>query len=750
MANRAAILGLILWALAGGGLLAEESSVESMGTVRGKVILAEKGTAIHHTSVVLVPLGKSAETNEDGVFVIENVPPGTYGVIAHMHALSDERRDVTVEAGREAVVDFELRLSPVREAVTVTATGREVSVAESFQSVTSLEGYQLAAKSAAPGLGDALEFETGIAKRSGGPGSSRPVVRGFDGDRVLVLQDGIRTGTLGATSGDHGEPVDTSTVDRIEVVRGPATLLYGSNAIGGVVNILTGHHILHEHPHEGFHATLNALGGTTNAQGGGSGSFEYGRDHWLLYGAGGGTRTGDYNTPIGRILNSASDMKHAMFGMGKYGEKLSFMGNYGYQEGLYGVPVNPEEEHDEVSMGPLEEGEDHEHGHGPVRLNWRRHNARFGTSVKNLGKAIESVNLTLNYSDWRHTELEGDEIGTVFNNKQFVYRGTLNQQKRGVWTGSFGFWGLHRDFKAVGEEALAPPTTQNSFAAFALEELTFERIRFQFGARYEHTGYDSSELQDRSFNGLSGSVGTYVPLWRNGALVANYMHSFRAPALEELYNNGPHPGNAFFEIGNTGLTAERSNGYEVGLRHLTNKVRVETSFYNYLNSNFVYLRPTGDFDGGLPVGEYLQAGARYVGAEAKADFALARDLWLLTGFDYVDANLRDAGRLNLPRIPPGRGRVGLDWHWKGFMARPEVILTNRQWQVSPNETETAGYALFNVTGGYTTTTKHTMHTVSAHFFNAGNRLYYNHLNFLKAFAPEIGRGLRVGYTLQWF
>lgn len=690
-----------------------------------------------------MPLGRSVETGEDGLFEFQGVPPGTYSVLAHMHALTDEKKQVTVESGGTVEVTFRLRLAAVREAVTVTATGRDVSAVDAFQSVISLEGYQLTGKSSTTSLGDLLDGEMGVAKRSGGPGSTRPVVRGFDGDRVLVLQDGIRTGTLSSQSGDHGEPVDATVVDRVEVVKGPSTLLYGSNAIGGVVNVLTGHHVLHEHPHEGVRATVNATGGTANGQGGGGGSFEYGRQNWLFYGGGGGMRTGDYTTPAGKVLNSYTDMKHTNGGVGRYGEKLSFNANFGWQEGEYGVPYD-EAEHAE------EHGEEH-HEHGPVALRWRRGNLRTNFTVKNLNGFLDNFAFAANYSDWNHKEvdLEENKIGTEFFNKQFIYRGTFTQRKRSHLTGSFGFWGLHRDYKAVGEEALAPPTKQNSFALFGLEELSYERVRFQFGGRFERNAYDPQGLASRSFNGLSASAGVWLPLWENGALAVNYMHSYRAPALEELYNFGPHPGNGFFEVGNPALKREMSDGVDLSLRHQARRFRFEGNVFNYHMHDFVYLQPAGGFDGGLPVGDYLQADARFMGAEARAEFALANSLWLLTGFDAVDANLTES-RQNLPRIPPARGRIGLDYHWRGLNVRPEMVLANRQWQIAPNETETPGYAVFHLNASYTLTRKHTMHVFSANSFNLGDRLYRNHLNFLKSFAPEIGRGIRFGYTLHWF
>lgn len=724
------------------GALAQENG---KATVSGTVTVSPKGMPLHNATVHLSPSGRSVQTDEYGVYRFSGVEPGPYTVVAHMHSLTDDARSVQVAAGQTATINFALKLSPVRDSVTVTAEGKEVITADVIQAVSTLEGFELASKAQGTSLGELLENETGIAKRSSGPGSSRPVVRGFDGDRVLVLQDGVRTGTLSSQSSDHGEPVDAMSVDRVEVVRGPATLLYGSNAIGGVVNVLTGHHILHEHPHEGVHVTVTGLGGTANAQGGGSGHFEAGKGHWLFYGGAGGQRTGDYKTPLGTVLNSGGDMRQGSGGFGKFGERFSYSGNYSYQTGFYGIPYAGET----GDEGHGEEGHQHE---GPVGLDWRRHNLRGSLAVKELKGFAEQFQLALNYSDWNHNEIElaDNVIGTRFYNKQFICRGTFTQKKYSLWSGSFGFWGMARSFEARGEEALAPPVEQNAFALFGLEELTWEKLKVQFGGRYERNTYSPEGLSKRLFNGVSASIGAAIPLWAGGTGVANYMHSYRAPALEELYNLGPHPGNGIYEIGNSTLAREQGNSFELGLRQQSKRFRGEVNLFRYQMEDFVFFDPTGEFEDGLPVAEYRQANARYLGAEAKTEFRLAQPVWLSVGFDAVDANLTSGGRTNLPRIPPVRGRAGLNWFWRGLSLKPELIVANRQWQLAPNETETAGYAVMHMTAMYTLTTQHFMHTFQANTFNLGDRLYRNHLSLLKQFAPEIGRGVRFTYTLNWF
>ncbi len=180
-------------------------------TIQGTVTCAGNGEPLHGASVLLSPGGKLVESDDLGRYRFEGLAPGEYTLLAHVHALTDEKKTVRVKAGETVTVDFALRISPLKESLTVTASGREESAADAFLSVVSLDGYQLTGRSASASLGDLLGDEAGVAKRSYGPGAARPVIRGFDGDRVLVLQDGMRTGTLSSQSGDTANRLILST-----------------------------------------------------------------------------------------------------------------------------------------------------------------------------------------------------------------------------------------------------------------------------------------------------------------------------------------------------------------------------------------------------------------------------------------------------------------------------------------------------------------------------------------------------------
>lgn len=709
-------------------------SSSGSATLRGTVTLGESGKPVHNVLITIVQLKRTVNTDDNGNYEITGLPPGKYDVVAQLDRVPDMARTADLTSG-DATLDFQIELSTLREEVTITATGTEQAVSSSIQSVEVLGSVDLAKKSPVS-LGEALDGELGIAKRSFGPGTARPVIRGFDGDRVLVLQDGGRIGGLGFQSGDHAEPVDVLTVEKVEIVKGPATLLYGSNAIGGVVNTISGH----DSPHKGMNGYLTGVGSTNGGQGGGSGGFEFGTERWLVWGNAGGQRSGDYKTPLGVIENSFSREASAAAGFGYYQTKGFFSFNYNFNKRRYGIPFDPSETEAEI-----------------VELNPRRHSVEFRGGFRDTGSFVDAGTFSFQYNNYTHAEIESEtgEIGTQFKNNSYLYQGLFDQRKRGRLSGRFGFWGMHRDFSATGEEALAPPTKQNAFAVFGLETFDFERVSFQFGGRVETNRYRPEAtdargiLPSRDFTGFSGAAGIRVPTWNGGAVVANYSHSYRAPSLEELYNLGPHPGNLAFEIGNPNLRRELGDGLDFGLRHSSKRVRFEANGFFYHIQDFVFLAPTGDVEDGLTVAEYDQDTARFAGVEARFERELHPILWLTSGLDYVSAQLT-ATETPLPRIPPLRGRVGLEIRYKGLLLNPEIVMANHQERLFPTETRTAGYAVANISGSYLIARQHAAHIISFNFFNMGDRLYRNHLSFIKEFAPEMGRGLRVTYTLRFF
>ena len=698
---------------------------QETGRVEGTVTLQEYGS-IHGAVVLVVGTGDFALTDEQGRFAIEGVPAGSYEVLAQREHLTGARQTVNVDPGQAATVDFVLELSPVREDVTVTASaGGTETTFEAFNAVTTVDSFDIARESAAS-LGDALRNEPGIAIRSFGPGASRPIIRGFDGDRVLILEDGVRTGDLSSESGDHGVAVDPNSAERIEIVRGPATLLYGSNAVGGLVNVITPQESYRESLLEGTRAQLSADVGSANAQTGTNVGLQHTRNGVHYWAGGSMRRTGDYTTPAGTVENSATESTNARAGVGWSGDRLFASAGVTLNDGRYGVPFAGQfHGHHEVDSGG--HGDDHG-GETAIALDWQRRALRFDLGLQGLAnRVVEGLQLSLNAIDWGHDELEieagNENVGTRYDNRVYILRADVDQRQTDRLSGRFGAWTQIRDFEAAGVEALAPRTDLSSFAAFAYEELSLGRFRVQFGGRVDrdnyrvaergggdgddahdddrdahddhganndHDGHDhgveAPDARDRGFAGASASIGLHAELGAGNALVANLTRSHRAPAIEELYNFGPHVGTLSFDIGNPDLDAESTLGLDVSLRRRGDRVRTDLNFFVYDIDNFIFGDRSEEVLDNLPVFNILQGNSRFTGFDARSSLRLGGLAWLTLGLGYVDAHLTTTGEA-LPRIPPLRGSLELDIPYGGFTLSPQLEFAARQDDVYRAETE---------------------------------------------------------------
>ncbi len=755
---------------------------QETGTVQGTVTLEEYGVSVHGAVVLVVGSGKFGLTDERGRFAIDGVPAGSYQVLAQREHLTAGRQTVIVDPGRAATVDFVIGLSPIHENVTVTASvdGAETTF-EAFNAVTTVDSFDIARESAAT-LGDALQDEPGVAIRSFGPGANRPIIRGFDGDRVLILEDGVRTGDLSAESGDHGVAIDPNGAERIEIVRGPATLLYGSNAVGGLVNVITPQESYRESLREGTRAQLNADLGSANAQAGTSVGLQHARNGVHYWAGGSLRRTEDYATPAGIVENSATESTNARAGIGWSGDRLFASAGVTLNDGRYGVPFAGEfHGHHEDEGGDEGEAGDET----AIALDWQRRAGRVDIGFQGLrNPVIEGARLSLNVVDWHHDELETEagleRVGTRYDNRVYILRADVDQQQTGLLSGRFGLWTQIRDFQALGVEALAPPTDLTSFAAFAYEELDLGRFRVQFGGRIDRDDYQVAERgggqsdaaddadhdahageeeggehaleapapRDRGFAGGSASVGLHADLGAGNALVANLTRSYRAPAIEELYNFGPHVGTLSFDIGNPDLDAESTLGLDLSLRHRRDRVRAELNFFVYDTDNFIFGNHSGLVIENLPVFDVMQGDSRFTGFDARGSARLAGRTWLTLGLGYVDARLTTTDEA-LPRIPPLRGTLKLDLPYGGFTLSPQVEFAGRQADVFRGETETEGYSLVNLRASYVWSRQDTAHILSFTGYNLTNALYRNHTSFIKEQAPEMGRAIRVGYAVRF-
>ena len=363
-----------------------------------------------------------------------------------------------------------------------------------------------------------------------------------------MMEDGIRTGDLGSQSGDHGVTIDPNGLERIEVVRGPATLLYGSNAVGGVVNAVTPHESYRDSMIEGTRGQVSTDGGTANTQAGTNASVQHTRGNLMIWAGGGARRSGDYDTPEGTVENSATRLTSGRAGVGYFGDRAFASGGFTLEDSRYGVPFAADFREDEDRGAPCGE----EEAEVFVDLDSQRRVGRFDVGMQNIRtNVLDAFRIVFNVIDWEHDEIEiadgVERVGTMFDNRTYVVRAEFDQRRTDTRSGTYGVWTKVRNYVATGEEALAPPTDQTAFAAFAYEELDYGRHRVQFGGRVERNAYTVDpravsgpegegglkppEVRDRAFTGMSASVGFQTDLGADATFVTNVTRTRPCPAF---------------------------------------------------------------------------------------------------------------------------------------------------------------------------------------------------------------------------
>ena len=693
-------------------------------TLSGTITQTENGQPLSGALVVIDELRREVRAGDDGSYRFDNVPPGQYHVGVRAEGYSTRRTEITVgttPATLNISIDFDLHFA---EVLSVSPTARPQF--ESYQPTTVLDGQELT-KNLEATIGATLSEAPGIAMREFGPASARPVIRGLDGDRISVLEDGQRMGDLSSQSGDHSVPTNPAAARKIEVVRGPATLLYGANAIGGLVNVITDSIPSERTQRPSGNFTFNF--GSNGGAAGGAGDIHVGNGNYALHFGGAGNRSGNYDTPDGEVENSQSRTAMGQIGVSRTGEKQYVGVSYGYDDSRYGIPIVEE---------------------GSIRLTPKRHSISARAGGQNLGGWLQSYRATLGARNYQHSELEGEDVGTTFHNDTLEGEVLLSHRRVGTLVGSFGGWFMTRAFEVIGEEALTPPVDHQALATFVYEEVESPHATLQFGGRFDHATFTPEQnRRERTFNEWSASVGLLLkPQAANDDVVIalNLARASRYPSLEELYYFGPHPGNLSFEIGNDELAAEHALGFDLSVRARGARFEGEfTFFYNDI-TDYIFRQPTGAFQDSFPVVRNIEADSVLTGIEAHGDVKLTDEITAEVTYDMVRGELKDSGD-PLPRIPPQRLLAGLIYQKNAFQIGGSAQIVSDQNRVFGEELPTEGYVTGKFFASYSFTGGGVLHTITARLDNAGDTLYRNHLNYLKDLLPEVGRSFKLVYSL---
>ena len=666
---------------------------------------------------------------------------------------------------------------------TIVVTGNYLRELDVLSGSSVLTGSQLL-RDIRPQLGDTLARLPGVSATSFSPGASRPVLRGFQGERIRVLTDGIGSIDVSNTSADHAVTIDPITAERIEVLHGPAVLLFGGQAIGGAVNVLD-RRIPRAVPEDRFHIdAIGAYGSAADERSVSAGAdLAIGSTGLVAHIDGSYRRSDDLRTGgfvlspqlraeqleiadeeqaeghveeadealenanrRGRIPNSATEQRTLGAGLALIRDRGSLGVSVSWFDSDYGVPSRPGAGHHHGHEGEEEEGGEAEHGEEAVTIGLEQIRADLRGQLNVGGAFLDQIRVRLGAADYEHTEFEGDEGGTIFRTQCLEGRIEFVQADRSGRRGVSGAQFFQRDFEAIGAEAFVPPNDTSQFGLFTLQELSIGGLQLEAAGRYERTRVSSDAVGvERDFDAFSGALGAAYEPRPNLRFGVTLARSERAPAAEELLSNGPHVATQAFEIGDPNLRKEKSWGVEAYLRAQLGPVRLRVSAYANWFDDYIFQTDTGEEEDELPVFRYFQRDARYRGFEAEA----SADLFRAGGFairadavaDYVRATVDQSGPV--PRIPPLRLLGGLEAESATITGRFEVERVADQDRVAAFETPTDGFTLVNASVAWRPWGRERETTLILAANNIFDVEARRHASFTKDYVPLAGRDVRL-------
>jgi iron complex outermembrane receptor protein len=622
-----------------------------------------------------------------------------------------------------------------------------------------------------PTIGETLARQPGVSATSFGPNASRPVLRGFQGERVRVLTDGIGSLDASNTSVDHAVAINPLTAERIEVLRGPSALLFGSAAIGGVVNVIDAR-IPRRVPDEDAHVAAILTFGSASDERSANATVDVPiAGKWVIHADANYSKTGDLRIGgfvlsralreeaaasgdadiralaqlKGRLPNTAAESSDVALGLAYIDGETNFGFSVNRYDSLYGVPVR-------FSLEPGAEAE-------APRIDVRQNRADARAEIDTGDGLVDSVRFRAGYSDYRHDELEeAGGIGTTFLTKGMEGRLELVQSKRGGFSGGLGVQYFRRRLNVIGDEKFLPENRTSQFGIFAVENFEKGPIRAEAGARYERQNVSAEADSDlgnpaakRGFDAFSGSLGASYELVKGLRFGLSGSHSQRAPSAEELFANGPHAGTQSFEIGDPDLGKEKSWGLEATFSAEGDGYSLSASLFRSWFDDYIFERRTGAVVNGLPVFQIGQADALYSGVELEGSLRVARTGGVTFNADavadYVRATIEGAGPA--PRIPPFRLMGGIEAQAERVQGRIEVEWTAKQDRLAELETSTRGFTIVNASLQFKPlkNNRNTSITLAANnIFDVDAR---RHASFLKDVAPLAGRDIRLTARLNF-
>ncbi len=654
----------------------------------------------------------------------------------------------------------------------ITSTGIKQYTSKSARPVTVLSGEELQKKMGTT-IGDTLKNELGITSQSFGPGVGTPVIRGQSGPRVRVLQNSIGNNDVSSLSPDHANGVNPISAERIEVLRGPSTLLYGNGAIGGIVNVID-NRIPEQVPDKLLggvvaqrYDSASDLTSSALKLDGGKDKFAFHLDGF--YNDQNNTHIGGQqidesaaratdptlegtpvlNNPNGVIPNSNARSRGGSAGASVIGDIGLVGAAINSLENNYGIPPNGT-------------------GGAPVRVQMNQTKYDFKGQLNQPFALAKELRLKFGYTDYKHVELDNGEAATTFLNKTYESRLELEHQPLGIVKGVMGFQSVNSDFSALGAEALVPKSKIDSYGLFAVESFKIKDITYELGLRGEWQGISpETTYSSVSYVPLSGSVSALWDITKQHQLSLGVTQSQRAPQIQELFSNGVHEATMSYEKGDVNLQKEISYNLDIGYKFNTSWMTSELNLFNNWVNDYIYQQQDyqvfneviEDFqlicsDPGacVPVLQSAQANAIFRGFEAKTLFPLmqnhygAIDLTLFG--DYTRGTFDQGG--NVPRMPPLRYGFELSYEKNDLTTQARLTRGEAQNDAGENQSNTPGYLLLNLGAQYQLAT---FHQSEVQLFAAGknmlNENIRNSTSYLRNFAPDPGRSAEIGIRVTY-
>ncbi len=645
--------------------------------------------------------------------------------------------------------------------ITVSASGTGRTIDGMSMPVTVLEGDALVQERGAT-LGETLAHQPGIQSSHFGAGASRPIIRGMDGARVKLLNDGAVIQDASTISPDHAVVSEPMLAQQIEVLRGPSALMYGAGAMGGVVNVLD-NKIPTRVPDKGYEGQLALSAGS--GAGAAALSITGGAGPFALHAEGIARNADDYRVGHGWGQGRRVDGSQARNGGGSVG--LSWIGSNGYMgvaytrnQARYGLPGHShgydgchlhglhlhcsEHEHDDHGHATSED----EHTHAIPIVDMRSERYDLRSEWRQPFAGVESIRMRGGVTRYQHDEIEDGAVSTTFRNRAHDWRVDVAHTPIAGWNGVLGVETSQRRFSALGEEAYVQPTRTQSYGTYLLEERRFGDFGAEVAVRHDwQTVYALGDEQVRKHRGNALSVGAswrFAPGYR---LSAHLTSASRLPAAEELYARGLHMATSTYELGNPDLHKERSTNIDLGLARTAGDTTFSVNLYRNRIKDYIFGRTVDVYDG-LQLLQYQQQTATFTGAEAQVQQRINAQWTVGVSGDVVHATLADGSRI--PRLAPARVGLRIAGRWAHWRTEAQWQLVKRQSKVADYETATPGYGMLHWRISYhQRASDGTPWQVYAKIDNLTNQLAYAHTSFIKNAAPLRGRTLNVGMVKEF-